>query len=75
VILQRLNKSKGFTLIELIICIAIICIAAAMIIPGIVWFFSGDDDNQKVEVIIKHEEKIPPINDTQQESDSEMKQL
>lgn len=41
-LLQKINKSRGFTIIELMVAIAIFAIAGAIIIPGVVLLLQNE---------------------------------
>lgn len=44
-IIQKIRNSSGFTLIELMVCIAIIAIFAAILIPVIASFLTAEDSS------------------------------
>jgi type IV pilus assembly protein PilA len=59
VILQKLNNRKGFTLIELMVVIAIIGIIVAILIPNIIAMKRKHGaSNKTMEVITQQEEKV-----------------
>lgn len=56
-VLQRINNRIGFTLIELMIVIAIVAISAAVIIPFATSILQGTGDSE-VEIIDQEDENI-----------------
>jgi len=57
-ILQKINNRSGFTLIELMICIAIIAILLAVLIPMVATLKeSGDRD--EIEIVDQNEDAPP----------------
>ena len=50
------RSKKGFTLIEVIVCITIIGILAMIIVPVSVTFFSGTSSTENVQIITQEEE-------------------
>ncbi len=58
VILQKLNNRKGFTLIELMVVIAIIGIISAIAIPNFLAFKRKQEASKKtIEPAVQHEAK------------------
>lgn len=55
-ILQRINNKSGFTLIELMIVIAIVAILAAVFIPFAASILQGTDGSSQIEIIDQDEE-------------------
>ena len=53
---KKFQEIKAFTLIELMIVIAIIMILAAIIIPNVLVFVSGGTETQQVEIIDQSQE-------------------
>ena len=56
--LQRLRKNKGFTIIELMICIAIIAILLAVTIPMITLLKEKLEQEQSKQQIVQQEHVV-----------------
>lgn len=67
-LLQKINKVIGFTLIELMVTVFIIAIFAAICIPVVVAIFSNS--NSKTEIVIEQ-----PKESSQIEKEAEGKKL
>jgi len=60
-ILQKINNRIGFTLIELMIVIAIIMILSAIFIPLLGTILQGTGDSEQIEIINQDEEAAQKV--------------
>ena len=58
-LMQKINNQKGFTLIELMIAIAIILILTAIVVPHFISIMDKRKANSEPAQIIIQQEKIP----------------
>ena len=75
--MKMLRKSKGFTLIELMIVMAIIGILAMIVIPNVVGYLNRDKYAPKqIEVITQEQEReMQKAPETKQEPEGDKKKL
>ncbi len=73
--IKRIKNSKAFTLIELMIVIAIMGIICAIAIPQIQNFLNRRELNKQVELITQEQEQNPTPIETKTEIDKEENRL
>ena len=76
-ILQKINNRCGFTLIEVLVVIAILAIAATVMIPLFYSILAGVQTGTEVEIVDQDEEEIaqPDVEEKQVEQKEESNKL